>query len=441
MIEIRAIGGYNEVGKNMTAIRIDDEVIICDMGIHLENYIKLTEDEDIVKVSAHDLMRVGAVPDIKKIDDWKSMVKAVIPTHAHLDHIGAIPFLINEYNADIICTPFTAEVIKAIIEDEEIRVHNRIRTLHPNSHLKLGKDITIEFINVTHSTPQTVILAIHTKYGTIIYANDFKFDLYPVLGKSPDFERLQKLDKVIALIVDSTYSNDERKMPSESVARQMLKDILLGTHSKGKAVVITTFSSHLARLKSIIDFSKRMDRKIVFLGRSLSKYVKAGENTNIINFSKDVEIVSFRKKINKKLKEITEKGKEKYVLVVTGHQGEPKAVLSRMAHGLTNFKFSSEDFVIFSCKTIPTETNIYNRTVLEDALKKHGVRLFKDIHVSGHSAKEDLKDMLLLVKPKNVIPAHGDRKMREGMAEICREMKLKETQIHLLKDGDKITFN
>ncbi len=435
MISIRAIGGYNEVGKNMTAIRVDDEVIICDMGIHLDNYINLTEDENLIKILPEDLLRVGAVPNIKKIDDWKHLVKAIIPTHAHLDHIGAIPYISDNYDAPIICTPFTSEVLKTILRDEKIKIPNQIRTVHPNSSLKLTENITIEFINVTHSTPQTVICAIHTKYGTILYANDFKFDLYPTLGKKPNFKRLEELDNVLALIVDSTYSNDERKMPSESVAKQMLKDILLGSYSQGKAIIISTFSSHLARMKSIVEFSKKMDRELIFLGRSINKYVNAGENVGIIDFSKDAEIIRFRRKINNKLKEVMQKGKEKYILVVTGHQGEPKATLSRMANGETPFEFSNEDFVIFSCKTIPTQTNIENRAILEKELKRYGVRLFKDIHVSGHAAREDLKDILLMTNPKHVFPAHGDEKMKKGMEEICKKMNF--PNVHLLKDGEE----
>jgi ribonuclease J len=131
-----------------------------------------------------------------------------------------------------------------------------------------------------------------------------------------------------------------------------------------------------------------------------------------------------------------EKGKEKYVLVVTGHQGEPKAILSRMAKGETPFKFSKEDFIVFSCKVIPTQLNAENRNALEEELKKTGVRLFKDIHVSGHSAREDLKDLLIMIKPKNVIPAHCSKEMKEGMAELCYEMGYKKENIRLIRDGD-----
>src|SRR3989338_9523703 len=159
MIEICAVGGYNEVGKNMTAVKVDDEVVIIDMGLHLDSYIRYTEEDedDIVEISAHDLARVGAIPDDSVIKDWKHKVKAIVPTHAHLDHVGALIFLSNKYTAPILCTPFTTEVIKAISRDERIKLKNEIKTLNVNSTYNLSETLTVEFINMTHSTPQTVM--------------------------------------------------------------------------------------------------------------------------------------------------------------------------------------------------------------------------------------------------------------------------------------------
>ena len=134
-IEIRAIGGYSEVGKNMTAIKVDDEVIVCDMGIHLENYIALTENEDLVKIQPYELIDNHAVPDIEQIKGWESMVKAIVPTHAHLDHIGAIPFIAGYYEAPVICTPFTAAVLNRLISDARIPFKNEIKVLNVNSKI------------------------------------------------------------------------------------------------------------------------------------------------------------------------------------------------------------------------------------------------------------------------------------------------------------------
>jgi len=444
MIEIRAVGGYNCIGKNMTAIKVDDDVVILDMGLHLDNYIRYTEqeEEDIIKISAADLLRAGAIPDDSVIKDWRGNVKAIIPTHAHLDHVGALIFLANKYDAPILCTPFTREVIKAIARDEEIKIRNEIKTLNVNSIYRISNDLSIEFINVTHSTPQTVMVALHTKEGIILYANDFKFDNHPTLGKKPDYEKLEELGNkgVLALICDSTGAKRDIKTPSEMVAKEMLKDVMLGTGNKDNAVIVTTFASHLARLKSIVEFGKKMNRKIVFLGRSLAKYVKAGENIGIIDFSRDVEIVSFGSKIGKKLRKIEKDGRSSYLLVVTGHQGEPKATLSKMVDKKLPFKFFPEDHVIFSCTVIPSEINKSNREMIERKLKESHVRIFKDIHASGHASREDLRDLINLVKPEHIIPAHGEEDMKRALADLAIEKGYSADNVHLINDGEKLVL-
>ncbi|MCP3682993.1 MAG: RNase J family beta-CASP ribonuclease [bacterium] len=445
MIEICAVGGYNEVGRNMTAVKIGEEVVVLDMGLHLENYIRYTEEEeDTIKVSATELSKVDAIPNISVIEKWRKQVKIIIPSHAHLDHVGAIPFISNKYNAQIMGTPFTIAVIKSILQSEKIKLKNSLKVLNVNSMFKLSPDITIEFINTTHSTPQTVMIAVHTKEGIILYANDFKFDRYPTIGKKPDFKRLEELGKlgVKTLIVDSTYAELSQKTPSEAVAKQMLTDVVLGTDSRGHAVIVTTFSSHLARLKNIIELGKRLNRKVVFLGRSLSRYAQAGEEVGIVDFSKEVEIVKYGKQIKRRLKKIMKEGKDKYLLVVTGHQGEPRATLSKMVDGVFDFKFDPDDEVIFSCKVIPTATNRASREQLDKKLRSFGVRIFSDIHTSGHAAREDLRDLINLVKPKHIIPAHGELKMTSALADLAVEMGYEPgEQVHLLRNGQFIKLN
>jgi ribonuclease J len=443
-IEICTVGGYNEVGKNMTAIKVDDEAVIIDMGLHLDPYIKYTEEEDIVKeVNEQVLTKIGAIPDITPIKQWRKQVVAIVPTHAHLDHVGAIPYLSNRFEADIICTPYTAEIIKAICTDEKIKLNNDIRVLHPNSSVKVSNKITIEFINMTHSTPQTVMALIHTPYGKVLYGNDFKFDDHPVIGKKPNYERLKELAKenVRCLIVDGTRSGEAQKTPSEQVAKEMLRDVMLGCESEGKTVIVTTFSSHLARLQSVIEFGQKMGRKVVLLGRSLGKYVTAGENIGIIKFTKEAELCKFRKHIAKKLKQIA-KSPSKYLIVCTGHQGEPKSVLSRIVNGEFEFKLGKEDHVVFSCTIIPTPLNNANRNVLESNLKKAGVRIFRNIHVSGHAAKEDLRDLINMVKPKHIIPAHGDINMASSLSELAMEMGYRVGEnVHIMQNGQMINID
>ncbi|MGM5487357.1 MAG: RNase J family beta-CASP ribonuclease [Nanobdellota archaeon] len=441
VLEIRSVGGYNEVGKNMTAIRVDNEVIILDMGLHLENYIRVTQEEDVVKFGVKDLTEAGAIPDISQLKEWRSLVSAIIPTHAHLDHVGAIPYLGNKFAAPILCTPFTAEVIESILRDERITLKNPIKKLNVNSRYTLSESITIEFLNGTHSTPHTVIVAIHTPYGVILYANDFKFDLYPTFGKKPNLARLEELGKegkVHSLIVDSTYAPHRKKTPSESVAQLMLRDVLLGTDSSKKLVVVSTFSSHIARLKSIVEYARKLHRKPIFLGRSLAKYAEAAERANLINFSEDAEVIKYARKIKKKLRDVNKNKEErrKHLLVVTGHQGEPRSVLSRMISGELDFEFEPEDHVVFSCTVIPTETNLKNRQDMEDKLAQRDVRIFRDIHVSGHAAREDLRDLIHLVKPQHIIPAHGDFNMTSALVDLCRDIGYK--SVLLLQNGDSV---
>ena len=439
-IEFCSVSGYDEVGKNMNAIRVDDEVVILDMGLHLDNYIKTVGEEDVEKINVKELIKNKAIPNDSVIKDWKPKVKAIIATHAHLDHIGAILYLANNYDCPIFGTPYTIEVLKTICRENKFKLKNKLKMLSKNAKYKISDNITIEFVNVTHSIPETVIAAIHTPKGIILYANDFKFDMFPTFGKKTSPERFKKLGKVLALIVDSLYARDAIKTPSESVARAMLKDVMIGVSSEGKAVIVTTFSSHIARLKSIVDYGKRMKRKIVFLGRSLAKYVEAAEKLNLVKFSKDVEIVKYGNQIMKRLKEL-QKDKAKYLIVVTGHQGEPKAVLTKIANGVFDFRIDKGDLVIFSCKVIPSPINQANRASLEANLVSKGARLFKDIHVSGHGAREDHREIIEMTRPKHVIPTHGDIGMRSALIDLASEMGYElEKSSHLMTDGKRILF-
>ncbi len=435
MIEIRTISGYEEVGRNMTALRVDDDVIIFDMGLELETYIRYVGDEDISNFNAKGLIRAHAIPDDSVINDWKDKVKAIILTHAHLDHIGAVPFLASKYKCPVIGTPYTIQVLKGIIKDNNFKVKNELKSVNSNSSVKIG-NLDVELVHVTHSTPQTAMIAVHTHKGVVVYANDYKLDRYPVLGKKTNIKRLTEIGKegVLALIVDSTRARENRKTPSESVARDMLRDIMLGLNYKGKLITVTTFSSHLARLKSIVHFAKILNRKIVFLGRSLHKYAGAGDAIKITNFSKSVKIINYSDKVKKFLNKLKDSDRGNYVLVVTGHQGEKNSILWKIANNKFKFKFYEEDPIIFSCKVIPTETNIRNREILEEKLLKSKVRIFKDIHVSGHACKEDHRELINMLKPKHIIPSHGSEDMRAAIKNLAIEMGYSSKKIHMLNN-------
>ena len=201
---------------------------------------------------------------------------------------------------------------------------------------------------------------------------------------------MQALKDIKLLFCDSTRCLDLKKTPSEQIAKQMLTDILEGSHLENNAIIVTTFSSHIARLKTIVELAKKMNRKVIFLGRSLAKYVEAAELIKLVEFSKNIKQAKYPNEVQKALK-LVEGNKEKYLLVVTGHQGEPKSVLSKIANDTYAFKFQPNDAVIFSSTVIPTPENKKNRELLEALLQKKNIRIFKDIHVSGHAGKEDIR--------------------------------------------------
>jgi ribonuclease J len=443
MIKITAIGGHYEIGRNCTAIEVDDEVVILDMGIHLEHYINYTNDEDLrFAPSGEDLIKHDAIPNVNIIKDLWKKTKAIIVTHAHLDHIGAIPFLGDRFpNAGIYGSPYSIELLSAILKDEKINIGNKLIPKPVNSTFRISKNITIEFISVTHSTPQAVMVIVKTKYGDILYANDFKFDDTPTLGEKPNYEALKRIgasNNLKVLITNSLYADDPTHTPSESIAKEMVREVLLENDSKGKTVLITTFSSHIARLNSIISIGKRLNRKIILMGRSLTKYVHAAENVGLVNFSKDCRLITYGSQIKRFFEK--ESHPERYLFIVTGHQGEPQAVLGKLVNR-NWLRFMPGDNVIFSSSVIPVENSIINREKLEKELLKYKVKIFKDVHVSGHAGRKDLKDLVLMVNPKYIIPIHGDEKKSLAMKELSIQLGYKEERIKILRNGNKFEIN
>ncbi len=439
-IEVCSISGFSKTEGNSVAIKIDEEVVILDMGLSMSDYVRYTEDrEDITPKTYKELLKVNAVPDYNHIEDWKEKVIAIIPSHGHLDHIGAVPFAAPLFRkAPIISTPYTIEVIKSIIYDERMELPNRLIPVNSNSSYKLSDNITIEFVHITHSIPHTAAVVLHTPYGKVMYVNDFKLDDHPVLGKKPNYERLKELGQegIQLLIVNCLYAHEHRKCPSESVAKEMLKDVMLGVQSEGRGMIVTTFSSHLARLRSIIDLGKKLNRKIIFIGRSLEKYINAAQRIQLVDFSQEMTLVRYKDKVIKELQKVQREGKGKYLIVCTGHQGEPKSVLSRLARGDLPFHFESGDIVIFSCNVIPVEVNQKNRQALEQVLSSKNVRMFRDVHVSGHGALEDHRDLLEMIRPKHIMPIHAENAKARMLGELAEQLGFKNT--HIMQDGKRV---
>ena len=442
-IEIRAVGGYKEVGKNMTAINIDGEVVVIDMGMHIPNWIRYTDDEDVIKLSRRGLIQAEAIPDDSLIYDLRDQVVAIIPTHAHLDHVAAIPFLSSRYECPIIATPFTNAVIQRICDDNHIKLRNELITLRPNHSMKLTDNIELVFVGMSHSVPDTVTLALKTKYGIITYSNDFKIDQKPIIGEKANLELLEDLGEegVFCSIINCLYAQNDAHTESESTVKEKLRKVVEEHDTEGCGIITTTFSSHIARHKTLVEEGQRLGRKVVMLGRSMAKYAFAAKDVGLYDYP-NVEILGYPRQVRSKLRQIRKEGKDKYFLIVTGHQGEPKALLSRMMRGDLTWDWEEDDFMIFSSKVIPTHINEEQFKVLYDGLRQLGVvKIFEHVHVSGHASRQDLEDFVELLKPKHVLPSHGIEAMTDAMEDLCKEEGMDMRHIHSIKTGETLILD
>jgi ribonuclease J len=438
MVKIHTVGGFSEVGKNMVVVELEEDAFIFDEGFFLPAIVSMQEKERIM--TEKHLKSIKAVPNDSAIAKIKHKVRAQFISHAHLDHVGAIPFLSDKYNAPIYGTPFTMQVLESLLNDNDIVLKNKKFSIKPNTTFNIqGKNqkYQVDFINITHSTAQCLMIAIHTPKGAIIYAPDFKLDDTPVFGLKCNYKRLREISKegVLTFICDSLYAPHEGKTPSEKIARALLEETLVTIQNRNAGMIVTTFSSHIARLKSIVDFGKKLNREVVFLGRSLDKYSTAAKNAGIAPFLNTVHISKYRRQVESTLKKV-EKNRKKYLVVCTGHQGEPGAILERLSRHQLPFKLNKDDNIVFSSSVIPAETNKAQFAKMESRLKKARPRIFRDVHVSGHAKREDLRDIMQIINPQHVIPAHAGFDKTKYMADLVDEMgyKLHKT-CHLMEDG------
>lgn len=444
-VEIIAIGGYEEVGKNMTAVKVGEDVIIFDMGIHLDR-INIHEDTDIDRMHSLDLIERGVIPDDTLMKDVDGKVKGIVFSHGHLDHIGAVAKLAHRYDAPLIGSPYTAALIQKQINGErKFKVNNPIKPLNPGSKMKLSNDITLEFVQATHSIPQAVFPVLHTPEGIIVYALDFKFDNHQKVSPPPDYRRLKELGRkgVLALIVESTNVKDtnEVKTYSERIARNVLEDLMRGPLHEKTGMIVTTFSSHVERVQAIADIAKKSNREIFFLGRSMERFCGIAQSKGILKLPKNASIYGSPKAVNRALMK-AEENRDKYLLVTTGHQGEPDALLPRIASGRTPFNIKKGDNVIISAPIIPNPTNAANRHMMERRLKLNGARVYSNAHVSGHAGREDHREFIRMLKPQHIIPAHGDLSMLSAYGELAEEEGYRiGKNVHILRNAQAQVFN
>jgi ribonuclease J len=443
-IEIIAVGGYDEVGRNMTAVRCGKEIVIFDMGLRLDQ-LMIHEDAEVDEMHSLDLIKIKAIPDDTILQNVEGTVKAIVCSHGHLDHIGAIPKLAHRYKAPIISTPYATELIRQQISGEKkFGVGNKLIALKAGEKMTISSNLVLEFVRTQHSIIDTVTPVLHTPHGAIVYACDFKFDRTPVIGQPPDFARFRQLGKegVLALIVESTYIHRPGRCPSERIARNLVRDVITSLEDEKNAIIVSTFSSHIARVKTIAECAQEIGRKPVFLGRSMQKYSVTAEQMKYVSFPETSSVFGDRRTVDRVMRRMMKEGKEKFLPIVTGHQGEPGSILTRLAHGDTPYQLSKGDKVLFSANVIPNPMNVGNRYAIEHLLEMTGARMFTDLHVSGHAYREDHYEFLQMLQPQHIIPAHADMKMTAGYAEFAGDLGYTTYKdVHPMMNGHRLRIN
>ena len=414
---IVALGGLGEVGKNMYVITHDDEILIIDAGV------MFPEDE---------LMGIDyVIQDVTYLKMNEDKIKGLIITHGHEDHIGGIAFLLQKVKIPVIYSPKIAiSLISKKLVDNNIK-YERLEEINQFSHLKT-KYFNVEFINTTHSIPDSFAVVVHTPQGTIFETGDFKFDLTPI-GPMADLHKMAKIGKegVKILLSDSTNALSEGFSKSESCVDETLNDIISRHHGR---IIIATFASNIYRIKHIVETCRKNNRQIITFGRSMESSIEIALNNGLI---KDKSIFIDANKA-KGLK------RNEVCILCTGSQGEPLAALTRIANGVhKQISLLPDDLVVFSAKPIPGNAESVNRVINKLYLK--GVKVFtneefSDIHTSGHAKQEELKLMLRLVNPQYFMPMHGEYRMLMAHKQIAMDCGIPSENIFICKNGDVINL-
>lgn len=417
-MKIYTLGGYEKVGGNMTAIESKGEIVLLDMGADIERLVE--HEENVEELKTVEAIETRIVPDDSKIKNkHREKVVGIVVGHGHQDHCRGVPKLAGAYDCPIYASPYTADIIERFIEEDEENVTNKIIRLEPGETVQISDKIELDFIPITHSIPHAALSFLRTEEGNVLYSLDFKLDDEPTLGEPVDYEMLREIGEegIRVYIVDSTRVDEPGKSKSEKSTKEDLERLMSETYDR-QGIIITTFSSHIARLNNIIEANDGK-RKILMIGRSLREYTKDAAKNNLIDLSK-VRVASYRNEVEEVLKTAA-CSKSEYLLITTGNQGEPNAMLSKIAQDGYPYKIGEEDMVIFSSVTIPTSVNQMNREYLVRTLRQTGAEIFEDVHSHGHGQREDHRQMIKFLKPENVIPAHGGAEKLSACAALARK--------------------
>ncbi|KXB06014.1 hypothetical protein AKJ51_04330 [candidate division MSBL1 archaeon SCGC-AAA382A20] len=435
-MEIHTVGGYEKVGGNMSAIEVGDEIVIFDMGADIERIVET--GENIEELKTVEAIEHGIVPNDSRIKERRDDVVGIVIGHGHQDHCRGVSKLAGAYDCPIIATPYTADIIQRFIENDGENVTNDIIEVNTGESLHVSNEFELEMVPITHSIPHSALTVLRTSEGNIVYSLDFKLDEDPTLGDPVNYQKIKELGEegVKVYIVDCTRCDEVGKTKPEAHAKRELEGILSNVNKNNGGVIVTTFSSHIARLRNIIAANDDR-RKVVMLGRSLKEYTKDAERNGLMDLS-DIKVSSYREEVENTLEEVSRK-KSDYLLVTTGNQGEPNAMLSRIANRETPYRVSDEDLVIFSSVTIPTPANELNREFLKRKLKQAGAKLKVDVHSHGHAMTEDHRQMMRMLKPDNVIPAHGGKEKQSACARLAREEGIE--NVHISRNGGVLSID
>ena len=418
-MRIIALGGLNEIGKNMYLIETDDDIVIIDCGMTFPD----------AEMPGVDIV----IPDFTYVEKNQDKVRGVLLTHGHEDHIGGIPYLLKKFNVPIYGTKLTLGLLES-----KLKEHNlggvKLNTVSPGQTVRLG-GLTAEFIRVNHSIPDAVAIAVKTPLGTIVHTGDFKVDYTPIEGGIIDLHRFAALgdEGVLALMSDSTNSERPSFTPSERKVGETF-DNLFNKAGK-KRIIIATFSSNVHRIQQIINCAAKYGRKVAVFGRSMITVIKLGVDLGYLKLPNDVLI---------DIDKMRSYPDEKIVLITTGSQGEPMSALTRMAlNDHRQVSVTENDYIIISARPIPGNEKFVGRVVNE--LLKLGAEVvyeeMYEVHVSGHACREEQKLMLALTKPKFFMPVHGEFKHLDRHAHTAKELGIPEENIMIADIGNIVELD
>ena len=419
-VKISFLGGLNEIGKNITLIECENDIIIVDCGMAFP-------DGDMLGV---DLV----IPDFTYIEQNADKVRGIVLTHGHEDHIGGLPFLLSRVDIPIYGTPLTLGLLGNKLREHSLFNKTRLNEVQAGETIKLGC-MRIKFIHVNHSIPDSVAFAIETPGGTIVHTGDFKIDCTPISGEMIDLSSFARVgdDGVLALLAESTNAERPGYTPTEMLVSESLDNLF--KKAENYRIIIATFASNVNRVQQIINCADKYGRKVAFSGRSMVNYMDVAQKLGYLTVPKNILI---------DLDMLDKYPPNQIVLVTTGSQGEPMSALSRMAYSDHRKVMVGEgDFIIISANPIPGNEKTVGNVV--DELLKRGCKVIYesmyDVHVSGHACQEELKIIHRLVKPKYFIPVHGEQKHLRKHAELAEFLGMDRKNIFIPDVGTTVEVN